>query len=60
MASLTLAIIGAGDGMLPLRCQAIIQTSTDIVSVEVDENRLFIKENSFENVVCTMSAILFK
>ena len=46
-------IIGPGNGLALVWCQAITWTN--------DQNtKIFIQENAFENVICKMSAILFR
>ena len=67
---LNLAIIGADNGLSPDRCQAIIWTNVGILlngphrkKLQWNFNRnsyIFIQENAFENVVCKMTAILFR
>ena len=67
-------IIGSGNGLLPVRCQAITWT-TDVLRPLYPSSRthwdklksnlnnfdnVSIQENIFENVVCKMTAILFR
>ena len=54
--SLNWVIIGSGNGLLPIRHQAITYTNAALLSIGLffSENwtKFFIWENAFENVVC--------
>ena len=67
--SVNLVSFASGNGLSPVRCQAITWTSADLLSIgptlgnkfkwNSNENRkLFIHENTFENVICKIAAIL--
>ena len=60
---------GSGNGLSPVKCQAITWTNADLLLIELSgtnfseiqikiEDFSFIKKNAFENVVCEMTAIL--
>ena len=63
-----LTIVGSDNGLSPGRRQAIIWTSAGILLIGTlgtnfseilrRNSYIFIQENSFENVVCEMAAIL--
>ena len=60
--------IGSGNGLSPVRWQAITSTNADLLSIgplgtnfseiQIEIKKIFIHENAFENVVCEMAAIL--
>ena len=57
-------IIGAGNVLLPVRCQAITWTNAVLLSLENkfpwgfnQTTSIFIQENEVENVICKLSAI---
>ena len=65
---ITSFIIGLGNGLAPNRRQAITLTNIDILTIwPLGKNRwhrdrlwnIFIQENTFENAVCKMAAILY-
>ena len=67
MAPWIMVIIGTGNGLSPIRCQTITWTSANILSLmdklNLNMNQIiiiFIEEINFKNVVCKMSAILFR
>ena len=58
--------IGSGNGLSPVRCQAIPWTNTDLLSIRpLGKNfselqikyKVFIHKNGFENIVCKMAAL---
>ena len=67
-ASVKLTIIGSDNGLARGRRQAIIWTNADLLLSGpfgnkfqwnfIENSKLFIQENAFENVVCEMAAIL--
>ena len=62
MVSDILINIGLGKGLSPLRCQAIIEKNSGILSIAQGTSSKFeaIQQNAFGNVVCKISAILFR
>ena len=60
--------IGSGNGLSPIRHQAITWTHAHLLSIEplgtnfseirMKNTKLFVPENAFENVVCEMASIL--
>ena len=68
-ASVNWVSTGLGNGLSPVRCQAITWTNADLLSIEplgtnFSESRIEMQkknhENSFENVVYKMAAILLR
>ena len=67
-ASVNWAIIGSGNDLSPIRRQAVTWINADWTpighlnhtSVQFKSKYIFIQENVFKNVVCQMSAILFR
>ena len=67
--SMNWVMIGSGNGLLPIQCQAITWTKVHILSIGPLEKKIqwncnqntkiFIEEIVIENVVCKMVAILF-
>ena len=63
-----LTIIGSYNGLSPGRRQAIIWTNAELLfigplgtkfsEILIENSYIFIQENTFENVVCEMAAIL--
>ena len=62
--------ISPGNGLSPVRRQAITWTSDGLLSIEplgtnfseiwMEIQKIYIHENAFKNVVCKMAAIVFR